>query len=80
MPKAKSQKSLTEWTQQKWRTSSGKLSNGKRRYLPDAAWDALTPAEKRATNAAKAKGNKQGKQYVAQPKKVAQKIKKYRTT
>ena len=80
MPKAKSQKSLTEWTQQKWRTSSGKLSNGKRRYLPDAAWDALTPAEKRATNAAKAKGNKQGKQYVAQPKKVAKKIKKYRTT
>ena len=80
VPKAKSQKSLTEWTQQKWRTSSGKLSNGKRRYLPDAAWDALTPAEKRATNAAKAKGNKQGKQYVAQPKKVAKKIKKYRTT
>ena len=46
MPKAKSQKSLTEWTQQKWRTSSGKLSNGKRRYLPDAAWDALTPADR----------------------------------
>lgn len=80
MPKAKSQESLTKWTQQKWRTSSGKPSNGKRRYLPDAAWDALTPAEKRATNVAKAKGNKQGKQYVAQPKKVAKKIKKYRTT
>lgn len=78
MPKAKSQESLTRWTQQKWRTSSGKPSNGKRRYLPDAAWDALTPAEKRATNAAKAKGNKQGKQFVAQPKKVAKKVKKYR--
>jgi len=78
VPKAKSQESLTRWTQQKWRTSSGKPSNGKRRYLPDAAWDALTPAEKRATNAAKAKGNKQGKQFVAQPKKVAKKVKKYR--
>ena len=78
MAKAKSQESLSRWTRQKWRTSSGKPSNGKRRYLPDAAWDALTPAEKRATNAAKAKGNKQGKQFVAQPKKVAKKVKKYR--
>lgn len=78
MAKAKSQESLSRWTRQKWRTSSGKPSNGKRRYLPDAAWDALTPAEKRATNAAKAKGNRQGKQFVAQPKKVAKKVKKYR--
>mgnify|MGYP003109433241 CR=1 FL=1 len=76
--KTKRQQSLTDWTNQKWRTSSGKPSNGKRRYLPDAAWNALTPAEKRATNAAKAKGNKQGKQFVAQPKKVAKKVKKYR--
>lgn len=78
MDKSKSQESLSKWTRQKWRTSSGKPSNGKRRYLPDAAWNALTPAEKRATNAAKAKGNKQGKQFVAQPKKVAKKVKKYR--
>jgi len=78
--KSKSQESLSRWTRQKWRTSSGKPSNGKRRYLPDAAWDSLTPAEKKATNAAKAKGNKQGKQFVAQPKKVAKKVKKYRTT
>ncbi len=80
MAKSKSQESLSRWTRQKWRTSSGKPSNGKRRYLPDAAWDSLTPAEKKATNAAKAKGNKQGKQFVAQPKKVAKKVKKYRTT
>lgn len=80
MAKSKSQESLTKWTRQKWRTSSGKPSNGKRRYLPDAAWNALTPAEKRATNAAKAKGNRKGKQFVAQPKKVAKKVRKYRTT
>lgn len=76
--KAKSQKSLTKWTKQKWRTSDGKKSNGKKRYLPDAAWKALTPAEKRATNSAKAKGNRKGKQHVAQPKKVAKKTARYR--
>ncbi len=80
MAKSKSQESLSKWTRQKWRTSSGKPSDGKRRYLPDAAWNALTPAEKRATNAAKAKGNRKGKQFVAQPKKVAKKVRKYRTT
>lgn len=77
--KAKSQKSLSKWTKQKWRTSDGKPSKGKKRYLPDAAWNALSPAEKKATNAAKRKGNKKGKQHVAQPKKVAKKVRKYRT-
>ena len=42
MSLSKSQKSLRKWTAQKWRTSSGKKSNGKRRYLPEAAWNALT--------------------------------------
>jgi hypothetical protein len=79
MPLKKSQKSLKKWTDQKWRTSSGKPSKGKKRYLPDAAWKALTPAEKAATNRAKAKGNKKGKQFVKQPKKIAKKVKAYRT-
>lgn len=74
----KSQKSLKKWTKQKWTTSSGKPSEGKRRYLPAEAWEALSEKEKKATNAAKAKGNKKGKQHVAQPKKVAKKTKKYR--
>jgi hypothetical protein len=78
MTLAKSQKSLKSWTKQKWRTSDGKPSKGKKRYLPDAAWKALSPAEKKATNAAKAKGNAKGKQFVAQPKKVAKKTAKYR--
>ena len=73
-----SQKSLKDWTAQKWRTSDGKPSKGKKRYLPDAAWSSLTPAEKAATNRAKAKGNKAGKQYVAQPKKIAKKTSTYR--
>jgi hypothetical protein len=78
MALAKSQKSLKDWTAQKWRTSDGKPSKGKKRYLPDKAWDALSPAEKAATNRAKAKGNKAGKQFVKQPKKVAEKAKRYR--
>jgi hypothetical protein len=78
MPLAKSQQSLKNWSKQKWRTSDGKPSKGKKRYLPDAAWNALTPAEKAATNRAKAKGNRAGKQFVKQPKKIAEKTKRYR--
>ena len=78
MALAKSQRSLKKWTKQKWRTSSGKKSEGKRRYLPDAAWKALSKSEKAATNRAKAKGNKKGKQFVRQPKKIAKKVAKYR--
>jgi hypothetical protein len=69
---------MTKWTKQEWTTSSGKPSEGKRRYLPKAAWSALSKSEKDATNAAKAAGNKAGKQFVAQPKSVAAKTAKYR--
>ena len=78
MALAKSQKSLKDWTAQKWKTSDGKPSKGKKRYLPEAAWSALTPAEKAATNKAKASGNKRGKQFVRQPKSIAKKTSKYR--
>lgn len=74
------QKSLKKWGQQKWRTSDGSKSEGKKRYLPDKAWNALSASEKAATNKAKAAGNKKGKQFVAQPKKVAQKVKPYRAS
>ncbi len=72
------QQSLKDWTAQKWRTSDGKPSEGKKRYLPDAAWKSLSPAEKAATNRAKASGNAKGKQFVAQPKRIAAKTAKYR--
>lgn len=78
MALAKSQESLKKWTAQKWKTSDGKPSKGKKRYLPSAAWDALSPAEKAATNKAKAKGNSKGKQFVRQPKKIAKKTAGYR--
>ena len=72
------QQSLKDWGSQKWRTSDGKPSKGKKRYLPDAAWNSLSASEKASTNQAKAKGNAQGKQFVAQPKKIARKTSAYR--
>lgn len=69
---------LAKWTKEKWTTSSGKPSEGKRRYLPKKAWSALSSSEKRSTNAAKAAGNKKGKQFVAQPKSIAKKVKRFR--
>ena len=74
----KPQASLVKWTMEKWRTSDFSPSRGKKRYLPDAAWKALSPAEKAATNRAKAKGNKAGKQFVRQPKSIAKKTAAYR--
>jgi hypothetical protein len=76
--KKKKSNSLSKWSKQKWRTSDGKPSRGKKRYLPDAAWKSLSPAEKRATNRAKAAGNKKGKQFVKQPKRIAKKVRRYR--
>ena len=75
----KQQKSLKNWTDQKWRTSSGKpsLETGER-YLPDKAWANLSAAEKAATNAAKRKGMRSGKQFVAQPKGIAKKTARFR--
>lgn len=72
------QQSLRDWTRQKWRTSDGKPSRGKKRYLPEAAWRALTAAQKAATNRAKAKGNKKGKQFVKQPKAIARIARRFR--
>ena len=72
------QASLKKWTAQKWKTSDGKPSKGKKRYLPEAAWNSLSPSEKAATNRAKAAGNKKGKQFVKQPKKIAAKVSKFR--
>jgi hypothetical protein len=73
-----SDNSLAKWTDQKWKTSDGSPSEGKKRYLPEKAWGALSSGEKAATNRAKAAGNKAGKQYVAQPKSIARKTQGYR--
>jgi hypothetical protein len=74
------QKSLDKWTQQKWRTKSGKPSGETgERYLPEKAIKALSPAEYAATTKAKREGTKKGKQHVAQPKKIAKKTARHRS-
>lgn len=67
--------SLRRWTAQRWRTSSGKKSEGKRRYLPDEAWKHLSSSEKRRTNEAKRRGKGQ---WVKQPRDIARKTSRYR--
>lgn len=76
---AKSQRSLKAWGDQKWTTKSGKKSSETgERYLPAKAIKAMSPAEYAATTKAKRKGKAAGKQFVAQPDKIKQKVKPYR--
>jgi len=75
----KEQLSLKKWTEQKWRTKSGKPSSETgERYLPEKAIKSLSSAEYAATTRAKREGTKAGKQFVAQPKKIQQKTAKFR--
>ncbi len=73
------QRSLKAWSAQKWRTKSGKPSSVTgERYLPEAAIKSLSPQEYAATTRAKRAGKAAGKQFVAQPKTVAKKVKPFR--
>ena len=73
------QKSLKEWTDQNWRTKSGKPSSKTgERYLPEKAIKALTPAEYAATTKAKREGKAKGQQFVKQPATIAAKTARYR--
>ena len=73
------QRSLKAWTDQKWGTKSGKPSSKRgERYLPAAALKSLSPAEYARTTAAKRKGKAQGKQFVPQPKGIAEKVRPFR--
>jgi hypothetical protein len=73
------QQSLKDWGKAKWQTKSGKPSSKTgERYLPENAIKALSPAEYAATTKAKRTGKAAGKQFVAQPKKIAKKTAKFR--
>lgn len=81
--KTSAQKSLSKWTKEDWGTRSGKPSTqGAKatgeRYLPKKARESLSPAEYAATTRAKRAGSAQGKQFVAQPKKIAKKTARFR--
>lgn len=82
--KKKSTNKLAKWTKEDWGTKSGKPSTvGKgatgERYLPKKARQALTAKEYAATTRQKRKDTKAGKQFSKQPKKIAQKTRKYRS-
>lgn len=77
------QKSLVDWTKQKWRTKSGKPSTqGSKatgeRYLPEAAIKAMPASTYAASSAAKRKATKAGQQFSKQPKSAAKIAKKFR--
>jgi len=77
--KKPSQRSLTNWSNQDWRTKSGKPSaKTGERYLPAKAIKSLTSAEYSATTKAKRQGTSAGKQHVSQPKSIAKKTAKFR--
>lgn len=73
---------LDAWTAQRWTTSDGKPARrqgGTTRYLPAKAWDKLTAAEKKETNATKRAGSRAGQQFVANPP-AARRARKQTTT
>lgn len=77
------QKSLVDWTKQKWRTKSGKPSTQGpeatgERYLPEAAIKAMPAATYAASSQAKRKATKAGKQFSKQPAGAAKIAKKFR--
>ena len=75
----KPQQSLKDWGDQKWTTKSGKKSSETgERYLPKKAIESLSPAEYAATTKAKRAGKAAGKQFVAQPKRIAKKTSGFR--
>jgi hypothetical protein len=65
-----SQLSLKKWTDEDWDRD---IENG--RYLPKKIREQLTPEEYLKTSIKKIKGTKEGRQYVAQPKKIIERIK-----
>lgn len=70
---------LAQWTKEDWGTKSGKKSGDTgERYLPKKAREELTDAEYKRTTAKKRADTKQGKQFSAQPKDIADKAAKHR--
>ena len=78
MALAKSQKSLKSWTEQKWRTKSGKPSTqGSKatgeRYLPSKAIKSMSSADYAATTKKKKQDKAKGKQFSKEPKRISKK-------
>ncbi len=80
--KTEDQKGLDKWTAERWTTRDGKpaIRDGETaRYLPEKAWEELTPAERRATDVKKRAASREGQQYVANTQ-VAKRARKKATS
>lgn len=68
-PRTEEQEHLHQWTEEEWTNKEGSANatdarGETHRYLPKEAWDKLSPSEREATDKAKVKGARQGKQHV----------------
>ena len=84
MAKAKSQKSLSNWTKEEWGTKSGKNSTqGSKatgeRYLPKKARAALSDKEYARSTARKRASIRKGQQHSKQPDDIAKKTARHRS-
>ena len=73
-PRNATQQSLKKWGEEDWHTKDGKPAiegDKTHRYLPDAAWQDLSPEERKATDQKKVAASKHGKQFVANTKPAA---------
>ncbi len=80
--KDETQQHLSEWTEERWQTADGSADartggpedkgGASRRYLPEQAWEQLSPEEKEATDARKAEGSARGEQFVPNPAAAAE--------
>ncbi len=80
----KSQQSLKNWTDQKWRTKSGKPSTQGaeatgERYLPEKAIKSMSDSEYAASTRKKREDTAKGKQHSKQPDKAAKTSRRYRS-
>ncbi|MFP5370297.1 MAG: hypothetical protein ACLGI3_06065, partial [Actinomycetes bacterium] len=61
--RTESQQHLREWTEQDWHAADGgsdaRGADGTARYLPDAAWQLLSPEEREATDTRKKRSDDQ---------------------
>ena len=72
---------LQQWTDEDWGTKSGRESGETgERYLPKEAREHLSDAEYKKTSDKKRRDTAEGKQFSAQPKRVAEKTAAHRKT
>ena len=68
-PRNEKQQSLQKWGDEHWQTEDGstraRAGTTTKRYLPKAAWDQLSPQERKQTEEKKERASQKGQQFVA---------------